>query len=103
MVLAGQPAAGYQLGPVVAVPGRVVVEGAEGELKNINEVKTEPVEIEGVKDSFALIVPVNYVGTYTALKDHKTVEVQVTIIAPPAPLLNDSAPTEHIDPGDVSQ
>ncbi len=103
VVLAGLPAAGYELGPVVAVPGKVVVEGAEGELKNINEVKTEAVEIDGVKDSFAIIVPVNYVGTYTVLKEDKTVEVQVTIIPPPSPRPSDSAPTEHIDTGDVIQ
>jgi YbbR domain-containing protein len=78
-VLSGTPAEGCRIGAVQISPSKVVVEGAESELKDINEVVTEEVEVEGVKESFTLMVPLNYYGKYTSLKEQKTAEVRVTI------------------------
>lgn len=82
----GEPAEGFRVNEVKVVPIRVAVEGAESEIKNVNEVFTEKVDIKDVKESFTLMVPVNYEGKYTYLKDQKTVEVQVSIesLSPPA-------------------
>ncbi|NOY12485.1 MAG: YbbR-like domain-containing protein [Deltaproteobacteria bacterium] len=86
ITLVGEPLAGYQVGRVSAVPARVVVEGAESELKSVNEVTTDPVDLNGVKEGFSLIVPLVHPGTYTYFKDEKTTEVQVEIqpVEPPA-------------------
>lgn len=78
-VLSGQPAENFVVKSVRATPDRVDVEGAESELKDVTEVSTEPVDVEGVKESFTLMVPINYRGKYTGLKDKKSAEVLVVI------------------------
>ncbi|BCR04094.1 hypothetical protein DESUT3_11630 [Desulfuromonas versatilis] len=83
--LSGLPAEGFQVGAVKANPVQVLVQGAESELKNVSEVVTEPVDLEGVKQSFTMIVPINYRGKYTNLKDQKTVDVGVAIEEMPQP------------------
>jgi len=85
LVVSGAPAPGFELRQIQLTPAEVLVEGAEGELKNIAQVETDPVEIEGVRDSFSLIVPIDYRGRYTYLKEDRTVEVHVTIVKLPEP------------------
>lgn len=87
--LEGEPLPGFQVGRVRAVPDRILIEGAETELKGVSEVTTEKVELNGVNEGFSVIVPLVYRGTYTSLKDDKTTEVQVEVL-PVEPLpLND--------------
>ncbi len=81
VMLSGNPEPGHEVATVAVKPERVVVEGAESEIKTVNEVSTEAVDLEGVMESFTLIVPLNYRGKYTSLKDQKTVEVGVAIVA----------------------
>lgn len=83
VVLAGEPPEGYQVVNVKTTPQRVTVTGAESEIKNVTEVLTEPVDLQGVKESFSLIAPLDYRGRYTSLKGQQTVEVQVEIKGPP--------------------
>lgn len=78
-ILSGHPAEGFVVKSVRATPDRVDVEGAEIELKDVAEVSTEPVDVEGVRESFTLMVPINYRGKYTGLKDKKSAEVLVVI------------------------
>lgn len=85
LVVSGTPASGFELREIQLAPAEVLVEGAEGELKNVAQVETDPVEIEGVRDSFSLIVPIDYRGRYTYLKEDRTVEVHVTIVKLPEP------------------
>lgn len=85
LVVSGAPAPGFELREIQLTPSEVLVEGAEGELKNVAQVETDPVEIEGVRDSFSLIVPIDYRGRYTYLKEDRTVEVHVTIVELPEP------------------
>jgi YbbR domain-containing protein len=80
VVLVGKPAAGTSIGPVLVRPASVVIEGAESEVKDVVEVETEQVDLSSVRDHFTLTLPINYRGTYTALKDRKTVEVEVHIL-----------------------
>lgn len=79
VVYAGNPAAGYSIEKVMAAPDLVEVEGAESEMKRVTEVETESVDIEGLKASFSLTVPINYAGIYSRLVKVKTVDVQVII------------------------
>lgn len=79
VLLVGQPLAGFKLESVKTVPDEVIVEGAETELKSVNEVTTEEVDLNGVNEGFSLIVPLAHRGTYTHFKDEKTTEVQVDI------------------------
>lgn len=81
VVLNGEPLLGYQVERVKAVPDRVVVSGAESELKNVHEVTTEPIDLNGVNEGFSLIVPLVHFGTYTNFKDEKVTEVQVEVQA----------------------
>ncbi|MBE0598858.1 MAG: YbbR-like domain-containing protein [Desulfuromonadales bacterium] len=78
-VFSGTPAPGYQLGAIQASPSTVSIEGAESELKDVPDVTTEPIEVEGVRESFTLMVPLQYPGRYSYLKNQQTAEVRVTI------------------------
>ncbi len=90
ITLAGEPLPGYQIGRIMAVPDKVVVEGGETELKGVSEVTTESVDLDGVNEGFSVIVPLVHRGTYTYLKDDKTVEVQVEVQSvEPLPLIDD--------------
>jgi YbbR domain-containing protein len=86
ITLTGEPLAGYQIGSVKAVPDRVVIAGAESELKSVSEVTTEAISLAGVNEGFSLIVPLEHRGTYTYFKSEKTTEVQIEIqaVEPPA-------------------
>jgi YbbR domain-containing protein len=87
VLLNGTPAEGFRIAEVRAEPDQVTVEGAESELKDIHEAVTEPVDAEGVRESFTLMAPLNYRGKYTTLKGPGAVEVQVAI-----------KPAEPVDP-----
>ncbi len=87
VVFNGAPAEGFGLGSIRVTPERVTVEGAESEVKDVTEVLTDPVDVDGAKESFSLIVPLSYRGKYTLLKDGETAEVGVSVepLPPPAP------------------
>lgn len=82
---------GFKMESMKIVPAKVTVEGAESELKDVNEVMTEPIDVSDVRENFTLMVPLDYRGKYTSLKDQQAVEVQVKVapVATPPP-----APTE---------
>jgi YbbR domain-containing protein len=79
VVINGIPAEGFQLGAIRLQPDQVTVEGAESEIKDINEVTTDPVDVEGTKEDFTLMVPISYRGKYTWLNDNEAVEVRVSV------------------------
>ena len=81
VVLTGEPPQGYRIAGLKAFPEQAMVEGAESELKRVAEVTTEPVDLDGVSESFSLIVPLLHEGTYTRFKDEKTTEITVQIEA----------------------
>lgn len=83
-VFSGTPAPGFQFDSIEASPPTVTIEGAESELKDVVEVLTEPIEVEGVKESFTLMIPLQYEGKYSVLKNHQTAEVRVAIEPAPA-------------------
>lgn len=75
----GVPAEGYRLSETRLTPAKITIVGAEGELKDIREVVTEAVNVTDVTESFSLMVPLNYQGKYTQLKEQEAIEAQVTI------------------------
>ena len=79
VVFSGIPAEGFQIGAVRIQPEQLTVEGAESEIKDIVEVPTDPVDVEGVKESFTLMVPISYRGKYTWLKNNEPAEVRVRV------------------------
>ncbi|HEX9779572.1 MAG TPA: CdaR family protein [Geopsychrobacteraceae bacterium] len=81
VVLTGEPLPGYRVAGLKAIPEQALIEGAESELKRVSEVTTEPVDLEGVKESFSLLVPLLHEGNYTRFKDGKTTEITVAIEA----------------------
>ena len=79
VVLTGDPAPGLLVKSVKAAPDRVVIIGAESEIKVVSEVVTEGVDITNVQENFTQTVALSYVGNYTDLKETKTVEVKVVL------------------------
>jgi YbbR domain-containing protein len=78
-VFAGTPAAGYQIGDIQVSPLLVTVEGAESEIRDLAEVPTEAINIEGNRENFTINVPLDYKGKYSALKNHQIAEIRVAI------------------------
>lgn len=84
--LKGTPPEGFRIVDVRIKPTYVTVHGAESELKDVNTVLTEPIELSNVQESFTMMVPVDYRGKYTKLKEEVATEISVTIEALPLPL-----------------
>ncbi len=83
VVLTGAPVAGYVVTQTRVEPEEVVVSGAGSELKSVNEVFTESIDITGVRESFSQTAPIDYTGNYTYLENQKTVEVEVRLARDP--------------------
>jgi len=79
VVLSGDPAPGFLVKSARAAPDRVVIVGAESEIKTVSEVVTEGIDITNVQENFTQTVALSYVGNYTDLKETKTVEVKVVL------------------------
>ena len=101
VVLTGEPAPGFLVKSALAAPNRVVVIGAESEIKLVSEVVTEGIDVTNVQENFTQTVAISYAGNYTNLKETKTVEVQVVLqpdpdYVPPPP---DEEPVKKVDEG----
>lgn len=97
--LSGEPMDGFQVGGIKAIPDQVILEGAESELKNINEVITEEIDLSGVNSSFSVIVPLIHRGSYSSFKNDSTAEIQVAIEAVEIPEVPDDDPVEATERG----
>nr|WP_320048406.1 CdaR family protein [uncultured Desulfuromonas sp.] len=80
VVLTGEPLPGQKVLATVATPDVVTIRGAESEVKQVDHVDTEPLDIAGIREDFIMTVPVDFRGTYTELSDRKTVEVEVHFV-----------------------
>lgn len=89
----GVPAEGYRVAAVTVKPALAQVEGAESELKNLKEILTESVAVEGVAESFIMTVPLIYQGDYSRLVEPSAVELEVKI-EPIPPSLEDQESQE---------
>ena len=94
VVLTGDPAPGFLVKSAKATPDRVVVIGAESEIKAVSEVVTEGIDVANVQENFTQTVALSYVGNYTDLKATKTVEVEV-VLKPDPDYVPPAAPEEQ--------
>lgn len=78
--LAGRPATGYRLVATEVAPLRVTVSGAESEVRPLNEVMTDRIDIEGLKSSQEFKVSLGYRGKNSRLKDVDKVSVYLRIV-----------------------
>jgi len=104
VVLTGEPAPGFVVKSAVANPDKVIVSGAESELKGVSEVVTEAIDLTHVQESFSQTVAISYIGNYTDLKETKTVEVKVVLkpdpnYVPPQP---EPKATEAVSPANAT-
>jgi YbbR domain-containing protein len=106
VVLTGGPAVGFIVKSAKSTPAKVVVSGAESELKGVSEVVTEGIDLTNVQESFSQTVAISYLGNYTDLKETKTVEVQVVLQTDPnyvppkpveVPLLEESGQETNVE------
>lgn len=84
VVFSGTLPPGYKIESLKTKPEKVTVDGAESELKGVNEVTTEPIDVSDVHENFTLMVPLDYRGKFTSLKNDRSVEVEVQV-APVSP------------------
>ncbi len=82
VLFSGSLPTGFRISGAIAYPKRVTVTGAEGEIKDVAEVPTEPIDVSEVRQNFTLMVPLNYRGKYTTVKGDGAVEVRVTVVPP---------------------
>lgn len=78
-VLSGRPAPGLKVETVTVVPEAVAVEGAAEELKTLQQVKTAPLNIEGISSNLVEVVPLDFSGKFSRLKTSDSVEVKITV------------------------
>jgi YbbR domain-containing protein len=101
VVLSGEPAPGFLVKSANAKPNRVVIIGAESEIKAVSGVVTEGIDITYVQENFTQTVPISYLGNYTDLKETKTVEVDVALKPDPdyIPPAVEEEPEQQADEG----
>ena len=78
-ILSGRVAEGFRVVAVTVDPPGVVIEGADGEMRELREVTTDPVDVSRLTEDLVVTVPVNYRGRYTQLKHDQNVEVTVQV------------------------
>lgn len=76
--LVGELEAGLQLGPVRVEPAALTVVGNETQLNEITEIQTDPVKLEGRKESFAETVKITLPEGLKAYPDKVELFVEIT-------------------------
>lgn len=91
--IVGAPAQGYRMEAAIPNPRTVEVEGAESEVRGLDVIRTEPVDVSGKKESFLQQVALAGTGRPTVLPLRNVlVEVRVRIV-PEAPVLGPEKPS----------
>ncbi len=96
--ITGEVAPGYRMSEETATPRTVVVEGAESEVRGLEAIATEPVDVSGKRESFLQQVSLGATGRPTVLPvKNVLVEVRVKIV-PETPVLGPERPPENPPP-----
>jgi YbbR domain-containing protein len=90
----GEPAEGFALAEVRVVPDRVWLAGAKSHVMRVAEVQTEPIDVDGLKESQELQARLILGGGTVWAEDDKPVTVQI-VVEPREPLEAD--PLEILD------
>ena len=77
-VLHGFPANGYRLVKVSAAPAKITVEGPASVVKNLENLKTLPIDIQGADGNLSVSAKIDYQGQAIKLLE-KDIEVRITI------------------------
>ncbi len=77
--ITGKPAAGYTLYKVEITPVTVRVEGPESFIRRTHSISTEPIDIEGMTQSFDRAVALEPPGEKGSKLDEDSVKVSVTL------------------------
>jgi YbbR domain-containing protein len=80
----GEPAAGFEVGPLTAEPSTVEVIGPESRLRKITQATTEPISVNNAKASVRDVVAVGVTDAALRLARPQNVTVIVSIV--PAPV-----------------
>ena len=67
-VTTGIPETGYYVKSIDAKPNETVIEGAASEVKKINHVRTEPIDITGLTEDFEEQVKIDPIGRHVRTK-----------------------------------
>ncbi len=80
VIILGEPAKGYKVSDIKAVPAKVKLEGAKSELKGLNRVSTVAVDISGMKDALEREVPLNLSSLHLSKVESSVVKVKIDIV-----------------------
>jgi len=76
-VITGKPERGYKLQATAVVPKNIEIEGIQSEVSKIRNIKTEPLDITGVKETFAQELKLDLRGKHVRAKPNS---VTITVI-----------------------
>ena len=80
----GDPAPGFEIGPVTAAPPTVEIVGPESRLKKLDSAITEPVDVTGARANVRDLVAVGVIDSAVRLMKPQNVTVVVSVV--PAPV-----------------
>jgi YbbR domain-containing protein len=80
-VVAGEPQRGYHIKSIEVAPQTVIIEGIRSEIERIRNLKTEPVDVTGVNETFTQDVKLDLAGRNVRSKT-TVVSVRVVIGGP---------------------
>ncbi len=87
--LEGEPAPGFEIGPITSEPATVEVIGPESRVRELSEATTEPVRVEGRSENVRDVVTVGVMDSAVRLVEPRSATVLVEIL--PAPVDRDIA------------
>lgn len=77
-ITTGQPEKGFVVASVTATPSSIVIEGPQKELEKIRNIKTEPVDIEGIRENLNIQVKIDTEGRIFRT-DTDTINLSITL------------------------
>ena len=80
----GEPAPGFVLGPIIAEPATVEIEGPESRVKKLANATTEPITVNGAREHVRDVVAVGLIDAAVRLIKPQDVTVIVEVL--PAPI-----------------
>jgi YbbR domain-containing protein len=78
-IIVGTPGSGFYIKSISALPLAVEIEGARSEVKKVDKIKTEPLDITGFKETFTQDVKLDLSGINIRTKT-KDVKVKIVIV-----------------------
>lgn len=77
-IIVGKPEKGFTIGSINIFPSSINIEGPQKELERIRTLRTEPIDIEGIKNNLNIQVKVDTEGKiFRAEKDTVNVEIKL--------------------------